>query len=453
MSAKAEFPAPQVGPAAARGAQPAGAGRERKRAARRAAAPAAPAARMALDHRAAAAHLAPVRKGGKMGQRLTSREILERLVSFPTVSAESNLDLVAWVEEYLAGFGVRAHRVPDETGTKASLFAHVGPEVEGGVILSGHTDVVPAEGPGWSSDPFTLTERDGRLYGRGTCDMKGFDALALWAVPLALQAGLKRPLQIALSHDEEVGCKAAPPMIEEMQRRLPRAAVAIIGEPSMMQVVSGHKGSGGFNVTVRGHEVHSSIMHRGVSAIMQAARLIEWGNRMNAENAARAPDEQAAAFDPPHTTVHVGVIRGGTAHNITAGRCDFGIEFRTVPGDDPQGWNDRFRAEAKRIEAEMQEIHRDTGIELEEFFAVPALEPERDGAAEALVRALTGDDGHHVVSYGTEAGQFQEAGYSAVICGPGDIAQAHQANEYLSVEQLAAGEAFMRRLIEHLSKE
>ncbi len=388
-----------------------------------------------------------------MGRSMSAREILEKLVSFPTVSDDSNLDLVDWVQDYLAGFGVDAVRLYDDSGTKAALFANVGPEVEGGVILSGHTDVVPVEGQDWTSDPFTLTERDGRLYGRGACDMKGFDALALWAVPLALEAGIKRPIQIALSYDEEVGCTGAPPMIAAMGRHLPRAAAAIIGEPSMMQVVSGHKGGTGFSVHLRGHEVHSSIMHTGVNAIMQGARLIEWANRMNAENAARAPGVLAKAFDPPWTTVHVGVIEGGTAHNITAGDCRFGLDFRTVPGDDPQDWSARFRQEVARIEAEMQAVHPDTGIDLEEYFAVPALQSETDGAAEALARRLTGDNGAHVVSYGTEAGQFQQAGYSAVICGPGDIAQAHQADEFISLEQLQAGETFMRRLIDDLTKE
>ncbi len=388
-----------------------------------------------------------------MGRSMSAREILEKLVSFPTVSSDSNLELVDWVQDYLAGFGVDAVRLYDDSGTKAALFANVGPEVEGGVILSGHTDVVPVEGQDWTSDPFTLVERDGKLYGRGACDMKGFDALALWAVPLALEAGIKRPIQIALSYDEEVGCTGAPPMIAAMGRHLPRAAAAIIGEPSMMQVVSGHKGGTGFAVHVRGHEVHSSIMHTGVNAIMQGARLIDWANRMNAENAARTPGVLAEAFDPPWTTVHVGVIEGGTAHNITAGDCRFGLDFRTVPGEDPQDWTARFREEVARIEAEMQTVHPDTGIDLEEYFAVPALQPERDGAAEALARRLTGDNGAHVVSYGTEAGQFQAAGYSAVICGPGDIAQAHQADEFISVEQLQAGETFMRRLIQDLTKE
>ncbi len=387
-----------------------------------------------------------------MAQKLSAREILEHLVAFPTVSRESNLAIVDWIEEYLAGFGVKAHRVYNEDGTKANLYANIGPEVEGGVILSGHTDVVPVDGQDWDTDPFTLVEKDGRLYGRGTCDMKGFDALALAAVPLALERGLKRPLQIALSYDEEVGCLGAPSMIEEMAERLPRAAAAIIGEPSMMQVVTGHKGAQSVRTHLRGFEVHSSQIHRGVSAVMEAAKLIDWANRVNAENAAATPGPVAAMFDPPHTTFHVGTVQGGTANNITARDCRFTLTFRVVPGEDADAWRQRYLDKVREVEAGMRAVEPSTFIETESSFGVPGLAPEEDGVAEALARRLTGDNGEHVVSYGTEAGQFQRAGYSAVICGPGNIDQAHQANEYLEVSQLEAGWAFMERLVESLAK-
>ena len=387
-----------------------------------------------------------------MPQPLSARQILDRLVAFPTISRDSNLALVDWVEEYLAGYGVTATRVPNEDGTKASLFAQVGPDVAGGVILSGHTDVVPVEGQAWDTDPFVVTERDGRLYGRGTCDMKGFDALALAAVPKALAAGLKRPLQIALSHDEEVGCVGAPAMIDRMRRDLPPAAAALIGEPSMMKVVTGHKGSAGFRTHVRGFEVHSSILDQGVNAIMQGARLIDWCNAVNARNRAADPSALAAIFEPPYTTAHVGQITGGTAHNITAKDCIFPVDFRCVPGETPDQWEEILCTEVARIEAEMQAIRPETGIDVTPSFAIPPLRPETDGAAEALARRLSGDNATHVVSYGTEAGQFQERGYSAVVCGPGDIAQAHQPNEFLSVEQLHAGERFIDRLIDALAE-
>lgn len=385
-----------------------------------------------------------------MAERLTPFEIMERLVAFPTVSRDSNLPLVDWVEAYLAGHGIESHRHYDETGEKAAIFAHVGPQVAGGVVLSGHTDVVPVDGQPWSSDPYTVVERDGKYYGRGCCDMKGFDALAIWALVEAHHSGVARPLQLALSYDEEVGCLGAPPMIAAMQGVMPRADLAIIGEPSMMQAVTGHKGGIGYEVHVVGYEVHSSILHLGVNAIMSAAPLIDWANARNAENRAKEPTDLAAMFEPPWTTLHVGQISGGTAHNITAKDCRFGMDFRVVPGEDAEGWGERFVAEVRAAEAEMQAVRPEARIDLRPRFRVPGLQPEEAGAAESLVRQITGDNGRHVVSYGTEAGQFQEAGYSAVICGPGDIAQAHQPDEYITVAQFNAGHDFMRALLGRL---
>jgi acetylornithine deacetylase len=386
-----------------------------------------------------------------MPARLSPRQILDKLVSFPTVSRDTNLPLIDWVEDYLESHGVTAHRVWNEDRTKASLYAHIGPKVEGGVVLSGHTDVVPVDGQVWSSDPWTVTERDGRLYGRGTCDMKGFVALALAAVPLALAADLKRPLQLALSYDEELGCTGAPPMIAEMARSLPRAAAVIVGEPSRFSVVTGHKGGTGFKVHVKGYEVHSSLIHTGVSAIMAAAPLIDFANRVNIANAARPPAALAQMFDPPWTTLHVGMIQGGTAHNITAADCRFSCEIRVVPGEDIEDWVAAFEGQVAQAVAAMQTIRPETGITVARFFSVPPLRPETDGAAEALARRLTGDNGLHVVSYGTEAGQFQAEGYSAVVCGPGDIAQAHQPDEFLEMSEFDAGWSFMQRLVASLS--
>lgn len=383
---------------------------------------------------------------------LNSREVLEKLVSFPTVSRDSNLDLADWVQEFLAENGVESHRMLNEDGQKAAIYAHVGPDAPGGVVLSGHTDVVPVDGQNWVTNPWVMTEEDGKLFGRGTCDMKGFDALALVAMVKAKNAPLKRPLQIALSYDEEIGCEGAPPLIEKMKADLPPAALAIIGEPSMMKVVTGHKGGSGFMVHVRGFEVHSSLMHTGVNAIMEGAKLIEWCNRMNDLGAAGSPSEVAAMFDPPWTTVHVGEISGGTAHNITAKDCHFGVDFRFVPTDAREDWETRFIDEVHRVEAGMRAVHPETGIDLDPYFGLPGLRPEDNGAAEQLARRLTGDNASHVVSYGTEAGHFQDAGYSGVICGPGDIAMAHQPNEYVTIAQMEAGEEFMDRLIAHLSQ-
>ena len=387
-----------------------------------------------------------------MTTTLDARTLMERLIAFPTVSRDSNLDLIDFVEKYLNEHGIESTRVPDETGQKAALYAHVGPQIDGGVVLSGHTDVVPVDGQAWDTDPFEVVEKGDKLYGRGTCDMKGFDALSIWALVEAKKRGVTRPLQLALSYDEEVGCTGAPPMIDAMvASAMPRASAAIIGEPSMMKVVTGHKGGIGFDVHMRGFEVHSSLLHIGVNAIMFGAKLIDWCNEMNAENAARAPLEMDAGFVPPYTTLHVGMVTGGTAHNITAKDCNFVLTFRTVPGEPGQMWVDKFEAKVAEIAAQMQAIHPDTGIDYQRKFDVPGLKPEEDGAAEELVRQLTGDNAVNVVSYGTEAGQFQERGFSSVICGPGDIAQAHQPNEYITLEQFKAGEAFMERLLDTLA--
>lgn len=382
-------------------------------------------------------------------QQLNARAILEKLIAFPTVSRDPNLPLVDWVETYLAAHGISSHRVPSPCGQKAHLFASVGPDAPNGVALSGHTDVVPIDGQDWSSDPWTLTERDGKLFGRGTCDMKGFDALAIWALVEARNLPLKRPLQLALSFDEEVGCMAVADLVEALiASELPRAQTVIVGEPSMMQVVTGHKGGVGIQVAITGFEVHSSLQPYGVSAIMEGAKLIDWANECNAANAAAAPSALAAPFDPPFSTLHVGMISGGTAHNITAKNCEFMLSVRQVPGD--TGWRDKIIAKAREIETEMKAIRSEAEITLTDTFGVPPLTPEDNGPAEALTRRLTGDNGTHVVSYGTEGGQFQIRGYSVVVCGPGDIAQAHQPDEFLSLDQLAAGEAFMARLLKDL---
>ncbi len=382
----------------------------------------------------------------------TPREMLEKLVGFPTVSDVSNLELIGFVKDYLAGHGVESHLVYDETGKKANLYAVVGPNVEGGVVLSGHTDVVPVKGQAWKTDPFKVVEADGKLYGRGTCDMKGFNALGLALVPDMLKAGLKRPIQIALSYDEEVGCLGAPFMISEMVEKLPRASAVIVGEPSMMQVVSGHKGAIGFMTRVKGFEVHSSLMHTGVSAVMTAARLVEWLRQRFEENMAGTPNDIDAMFEPPFTTLHVGVMKGGSATNITALNASFSCDIRCPASQDPMEWYGRYLEYVGEVEAEIQTIHPEAKITVTARDVNPALKPETEGAAELLARQITGDNGTHVVSYGTEAGQFQREGYSVVVCGPGDIAQAHQPNEYIAIEQFEAGEAFIRRLIETLKE-
>jgi acetylornithine deacetylase len=381
-----------------------------------------------------------------------ARDILIHLVSFPTVSRDSNLPLIDWVEGYLTSLGITAHRMPkaDDPG-KHALFCSVGPNVPGGIVLSGHTDVVPIDGQDWTSDPWTVTERDGKLYGRGTCDMKGFDALALHTLQRALTCDLKRPLQVALSFDEEVGCMGAPPLIEAMKEAgFAPAEAAIVGEPSMMACVTGHKGIECLGFHFKGAAVHSSLMHTGVSAVMEAAHFIDWVNQQNAASMADAPSDIAAVFDPPWTTQHVGQIDGGTAQNITATDCHFSLEIRLVPDEQPAHRLELARAKAAEIDARMRHVVPSAGIDIIQRESVPGLVPEKDGAAERLVRRLTGDNANHVVSYGTEAGHFQAAGISTVVCGPGDIAQAHQPDEFISIAQFEAGEAFLAKVVDSL---
>lgn len=383
--------------------------------------------------------------------RLTPVEMLAKLVSFPSESDRSNHDIIGFARDYLASHGVESVVVPSPDGTKANLFATVGPKGDGGVVLSGHTDVVPVEGQAWTSDPWTLTERGGRLYGRGSCDMKGFDALALALVPDMLAAGMKRPVHIALSYDEETGCIGAPFMIREMARQGINPSAVIVGEPSRMQVVTAHKGGTRMLTTVRGYAVHSSRMDLGVSAVMAGARLIVWHEEQMIANRAKA--DPASPFEPPYTTFHCGIVHGGTAANITAERCVINSEFRVVPGESPQDWLDRYhRYIREEIEPEMKRRWPKAGVEVELICSVPPLRPETDGAAEALARRLTGDNGRHVVAYGTEGGQFQEVGWSTVVCGPGDIAQAHQPDEFIEISEMAKGEAFIRRLVAELAR-
>lgn len=392
-----------------------------------------------------------------MGTHYSPREMMDKLVAFPTVSDVSNLDLMSFVQDYLSGHGIESQLTYNEHGDKANLHALVGPNEPGGIILSGHTDVVPIEGQDWTSDPWTVTERDGKLFGRGTCDMKGFNALALSLVPEMLAADLKRPVQIALSYDEEVGCMGAPSMIRRMARELPPATACIVGEPSMMEVVTGHKGSVGFFTDVYGFEVHSSLCHTGVSAVMMAARLIDW-HRQQQEACRLAsdslpPDHPSKIYEPPYTTLHVGTVHGGTASNITAKHCRFSTDIRFVPSEDDKMWSDRYRAFVAEIEAQMKAVNPDTWIEITERMVNPGCREEdaQKAIAEQLCRRLTGDNGRHVVSYGTEAGHFQDEGFSTCICGPGSIEQAHQPDEFISIAQLRAGETFLRRVISDLA--
>ena len=385
--------------------------------------------------------------------RLPPLSILRQLISFPTVSSDTNRPLIEWVAAYLAAHEIEHHlwRDPDQP-EKVGLAAHVGPRVEGAIVLSGHTDVVPVEGQTWSTDPFILEERDGKYFGRGAADMKGFVSLAIWALVEARYGALKTPLQLVLSFDEEIGCSGAPPLIAAMQEWLPRGKAVIVGEPSLMRTVTAHKGISGFNTRLLGHEVHSSLLPYGVNAVMEAAELIAWAKARNERAAAQVLSETASLFDPPYTTAHVGTIHGGTAHNITAKECMLDMTFRVVPGESVGEVTAAYKAEVARLEAKMRAVNPACAILLGPLFDVPPLTPEVDGVAEGLVRSLTGDNCVHAVSFASESGQFQAAGYSTVLCGPGDIAQAHQPDEFISKAQFQFGQDFMCNLLDRLSE-
>ncbi len=377
-------------------------------------------------------------------------DILAKLVAFDTTSRRSNLELIQWVERYLADLNVPTRRVPNAEGTKSNLMAMIGPAVEGGVVLSGHTDVVPVDGQPWSTDPWTLTERDGRLYGRGTCDMKGFLALALAAAPDLAAANLRKPVHLAFSYDEEVGCLGAPDMIDVIAREVPRPALVVVGEPTDMVAVRAHKGIASFKVTVTGREAHSSLTHLGVSANMMAiklmAMLVTLSERLEREADPNSP------FTPKGATLTIGQVNGGTAVNILARECVFIFDLRTPAGMDPVALLSDFFAMTSALDAEIKAKAPEGGAKVERRSLTPAFAPEEDGVAEAFARKLAGDNGPaRVVPYAAEAGQFQGAGFSTVICGPGSIDQAHQPDEYVEVSQMQRGAAFMRRLIEDLT--
>ena len=374
-------------------------------------------------------------------------ELIEKLVGFPTVSRDSNMALIDFVRDYLSEQGVASKLVPNEDGSKANLYATVGPEVEGGVVLSGHTDVVPVDGQPWDSDPFQIRVADDKLFGRGTCDMKSFIAVGLALVPEMLEKPLRRPIHFALSYDEEVGCKGAPDMIERMAAELPSSRAVIVGEPTNMTIVNAHKGMIGCETVVTGYEAHSSQTHRGVSAVMNAARLISFIDEMAREAAEQR--RSAEGFEPPHTSLHVGTVRGGTAMNIISRECRFQCDLRNIPEDDPQEYLERFETRCGELRAEMQAVSPQADIVNTFDYHAPGLKPEPGGAAEDLLRVLTGLNDTGVVAYCTEAGQFQEAGFSTIICGPGSIDQAHQPNEYVERSQVERCEEVLRRLVDY----
>ncbi|MCB9958534.1 MAG: acetylornithine deacetylase [Rhodospirillaceae bacterium] len=375
--------------------------------------------------------------------------LLDRLIAFDTVSNRSNRALIDWVADYLNGHGVDAQVLPSLTGNKANLLATLGPQVEGGIVLSGHTDVVPVEGQSWSSDPFRLTERNGAYYGRGAADMKGFVALALAMVPELLARDLRVPVHLAFTHDEETGCLGVPALIAALETSVPRPDIVVVGEPTMLTPVNAHKGCYFYETTVTGREAHSSAPHLGVSAI---SALVEIASFLDAEalEAARHPVPASAGlgtFDPPWSTLNLGWIEGGSAANIVANHASLVWDFRPLPDQDPDAVVarlDRFIAE--KVLPGLQARCPEAAVRTDRIAGVPAFKPDPDGPAELLARALTGANQGRTVAFASEAGLYQRAGISTVILGPGDIAVAHKPDEHITQAQLDEGLALLYRL-------
>lgn len=379
-----------------------------------------------------------------------SRTMLERLVAFPTVSRDGNLELIDYVRSYLQGFGIASELTFDDERRKANLFATIGPEDRGGICLSGHTDVVPVDGQDWSVPPFALTEREGRLHGRGACDMKGFLAAVLGLVPEFLERNLRIPIHLALSYDEEVGCLGVRRLLARLAEREVKPAACIVGEPTGMTPVTGHKGKLSMRCHVHGLECHSAIAPTGVNAVEYAAELIVRLRRMAAARRSGGPFDPA--YDPPYTTIHTGVVQGGTALNIVPRDCRFDFEFRYLPADDPG----RLLAEVtdfaeQELLPQMQAVSPDAGFRFEEIAAFPGLAMTDDDPVTRQVMELTGAERTGRVSFGTEAGLFQAAGIPTIVCGPGQIAQAHKPDEFIEIDQLARCEGFLRRLADRIA--
>ena len=378
-------------------------------------------------------------------------DILSALVGFDTTSRNSNLALIDWVEAYLARHGVAAHRVPDPDGSKANLWATIGPANGGGYILSGHTDVVPVDGQDWTSDPFVLTQRDGRLYGRGATDMKGFLACCLAAVPAMVARPLTRPIHLAFSYDEEVGCTGVRHMIAWLEREGIKPAGCFVGEPTEMGVIIGHKGKRSFKVTVRGRTCHSSLAPQGVNAVEYAARVVarirDISDRLAKDGA------QDPLYDVPMSTGHTGTFHGGTALNIVPDLATLEFEFRTMAAHDPATLADEVMTYAREVlEPEMKAVAPEAGITFELRSEFPSLDTAATADIAALAKQLAERNDHAKVAYGTEAGLFDGAGIPTVVIGPGAIDQAHKADEFIAVDELAKCSRFIDRLIEHCSR-
>jgi acetylornithine deacetylase len=375
----------------------------------------------------------------------TSIDMLRRLVGFDTTSRNSNLALIDFVRDHLDRCGVASRLVFDETERKANLYATIGPPDIGGIMLSGHTDVVPVDGQEWHGDPFAVEAKDGKLFGRGTADMKSFIAVILAHLPELVGRRLRTPVHLALSYDEEVGCRGVRRLIATLADRPDRPRLCIVGEPTSMQPVIGHKGKRSFHCSVHGFECHSAMTHLGVNAVEAAAELVAELKAMARRKRGSGPFD--ADYEPPYTTIHTGRIAGGTALNIVPRECSFDFEYRLLPDDDADAPIDALRGFAEtRLLPEMRAVRPEAAIEFAELSGFPGLATAPDAEVTQLVLALTGANGTGKVAFGTEAGLFQEAGIPTVVCGPGSIEQAHKPDEFIEREQIALCEAFIGRL-------
>ena len=377
----------------------------------------------------------------------SSAELLSRLISFDTTSHKTNVPLVEYVEDYLKQLGIDSVRADLEPG-KTNLIATIGPRQDGGIVLSGHTDVVPVDGQDWSADPWTAREAGGNLFGRGACDMKGFLACCLAAAPMFKAASLSRPIHLVFSCDEEVTCEGVLPAIRRFGVDLPAPSVCIVGEPTMMEVVTGQKACQAFLTTFTGVEAHSSQPMSGWSALSEASAMVVELDRIAAEMRERG--DPSGEFDPPYTTVHAGVLNAGTTSNIVPNRATLSWETRLLPSQDESEIRDRMAAWTEARNEVIRSRFAHAGIETDNYVNVPGLAPEPDGEARSIALRLTGSNRTEVVSYATESGHFQAAGMSTVICGPGSVDQAHKPDEFVALDQLAQCDRFMDRLAETL---
>lgn len=383
--------------------------------------------------------------------RIETWDMIQRLIAFDTTSRESNLGLIEWVRDWLRGYGIECRLTYDAAGKKANLFATVGGGARPGIVLSGHTDVVPVDGQAWDSDPFTATLAGDRIYARGSADMKSFIAVALAQTPKFVAAKLQAPIHFALSYDEEVGCIGVRGLLEDLARHDIRPAGCVVGEPTSMQPVIAHKGMRTFKCTVHGKEAHSSLTTQGVNAIEYAAKLIVFVRQL----AERMRDLEARdySFDVPFTTLQTGLIKGGTAPNIVPRECQFHFEFRYLPGADPDALEDEIRRYAQTVlEPEMRKVDPNVGISIDTKSQIPGLSTGEEERIAALAQQLARAERLRRVAYATEAGLFQQAGIPSIICGPGSIEQAHKPNEYIALEQVALCESFMERLTAEMSR-